>query len=48
MPEAPRPHAILLTGTVGSGKTAVMLAIGEVLDRLELPYALGPTFIDAR
>jgi hypothetical protein len=32
--------AILLTGTVGSGKTTVLLELGEVLDELEGPYAL--------
>jgi adenylylsulfate kinase len=37
VPEAPPARAILLTGTMGSGKTVVAIAIGELL---ELPYAL--------
>ena len=40
MPAASSSRTILLTGTVGSGKTAVMLAIGELLDAVERPYAL--------
>jgi hypothetical protein len=37
VPEAPPARAILLTGTVGSGKTVVTIAIGELLKQ---PYAL--------
>jgi adenylylsulfate kinase len=40
VPDAPPARAILLTGTVGSGKTAVTIAIGELLERRGLPYAL--------
>jgi hypothetical protein len=32
--------AILLTGTVGAGKTTVLTEIGEMLDAAEAPYAL--------
>jgi adenylylsulfate kinase len=38
---APVPaRAILLTGTMGSGKTVVTIAIGELLERRGQPYAL--------
>ncbi|HET6171176.1 MAG TPA: hypothetical protein VFD90_01140 [Gaiellales bacterium] len=40
MPEAPPARAILLTGTMGSGKTAVAIALGELLELWEQPYAL--------
>lgn len=32
--------AILLTGTVGVGKTTVLIEIGELLDAGQEPYAL--------
>jgi hypothetical protein len=37
VPDLPAARAILLTGTMGSGKTAVTIAIGELLEQ---PYAL--------
>ena len=40
VPDAPPARAILLTGTMGSGKTAVTIAIGELLELREQPYAL--------
>jgi len=40
VPDAPPARAILLTGTVGSGKTAVTIAIGDLLALREQPYAL--------
>jgi adenylylsulfate kinase len=40
VPDAPPARAILLTGTMGSGKTAVAIAIGELLELREQPYAL--------
>jgi hypothetical protein len=40
VPEAPAAPAILLTGTMGSGKTAVTIAIGEILGLRGQPYAL--------
>ena len=40
VPDAPAARAILLTGTMGSGKTAVTIAIGELLEQREQPYAL--------
>jgi hypothetical protein len=40
VPDLPAARAILLTGTVGSGKTAVTIAIGELLELREQPYAL--------
>jgi adenylylsulfate kinase len=36
----PVPNALLLTGTMGSGKTAVAIAIGELLQERGEPYAL--------
>lgn len=33
-------RAILLTGTVGSGKTSVAIEIGELLEASDVPYAL--------
>ena len=39
VPEAPA-RAILLTGTMGSGKTAVAIEIGERLEAAGQPYAL--------
>jgi adenylylsulfate kinase len=40
VPAATPARAILLTGTVGSGKTSVALEIGELLEAGDLPYAL--------
>lgn len=40
MPDTPPARAILLTGTMGSGKTVVTIAIGDLLERREQPYAL--------
>jgi adenylylsulfate kinase len=40
VPDAPPARAILLTGTMGSGKTAVAIAIGDLLELREQPYAL--------
>lgn len=40
MPESPRARAILLTGTVGSGKTRTLLELGELLEERGEPYAL--------
>jgi shikimate kinase len=40
VPPSSRCRAILLTGTVGSGKTAVTLEIGQMLDGRDQPYAL--------
>ncbi|MDP9258954.1 MAG: hypothetical protein M3Q31_20740 [Actinomycetota bacterium] len=40
MPDAPPARAILLTGTMGSGKTAVTIAIGDLLALRDQPYAL--------
>jgi adenylylsulfate kinase len=39
VPQVPA-RAILLTGTVGSGKTSVAIEIGELLESGETPYAL--------
>jgi adenylylsulfate kinase-like enzyme len=36
----PRPRAILLSGPVGSGKTTVLVEIGELLEGMDEPYAL--------
>ena len=35
-----RAKAILLTGTVGSGKTSVAIEIGDALEEADAPYAL--------
>jgi adenylylsulfate kinase len=40
VPDPPPARAILLTGTVGCGKTAVTVAIGEQLEARRQPYAL--------
>ena len=40
VPAASPARAILLTGTVGSGKTAVTIAIGDLLELRRQPYAL--------
>jgi adenylylsulfate kinase len=40
VPDAPSARAILLTGTVGSGKTSVAVAIGELLEAGDESYAL--------
>jgi adenylylsulfate kinase len=36
----PAPRALLITGTVGSGKSTVMLEVGHVLRERGVPYAL--------
>ena len=33
-------RALLVTGSVGAGKTAVLLALGELLAERDEPYAL--------
>lgn len=38
--ERPRPRGILLTGSVGSGKTRLLHELGELLDERDEPYAL--------
>jgi hypothetical protein len=40
VPDAHPARAILLTGTMGTGKTAVTVAIGEILELQRQPYAL--------
>ncbi len=40
MPARPRPRGILLTGSVGSGKTRLLRELGELLEEREEPYAL--------
>jgi energy-coupling factor transporter ATP-binding protein EcfA2 len=40
MPARPRPRGILLTGSVGSGKTRLLHELGELLEEREEPYAL--------
>jgi chloramphenicol 3-O-phosphotransferase len=40
VPDSPAARAILLTGTMGSGKTAVTIAIGELLELRGQAYAL--------
>jgi Ni2+-binding GTPase involved in maturation of urease and hydrogenase len=40
VPPEPPARAILLTGTVGSGKTSVAIEIGELLERGGASYAL--------
>jgi adenylylsulfate kinase len=40
VPPATPARAILLTGTVGSGKTSVAVEIGELLEAGDRPYAL--------
>ncbi|MCC6222666.1 MAG: hypothetical protein IT201_04140 [Thermoleophilia bacterium] len=40
MPESSQARAILLSGTVGSGKTRILLELGELLEEQSESYAL--------